>query len=51
MIKNLIFDFGQVMVRFERKYLVERFVTDPEDSKLLQKAELWKLQVLIQKQS
>jgi len=37
MIKNLIFDFGQVMVRFERKYMVERFVSDPEDSKLLQK--------------
>ena len=37
MIKNLIFDFGQVMVRFERKYMVERFVADPEDSKLLQK--------------
>ncbi len=37
MIKNLIFDFGQVMVSFKRKYMVERFVTDPEDSKLLQK--------------
>jgi putative hydrolase of the HAD superfamily len=37
MIKNLIFDFGQVMVSFERKYMVERFVTDPEDSLLLQK--------------
>lgn len=36
MIKNLIFDFGQVMVRFERKYMVERFATDPDDSKLLQ---------------
>lgn len=37
MIKNLIFDFGQVMVSFKRKYMVERFVTDPEDSALLQK--------------
>ena len=36
MIKNLIFDFGQVMVLFKRKYMVERFVTDPEDSALLQ---------------
>lgn len=36
MIKNLIFDFGQVMVSFKRKYMVEQFVTDPEDSKLLQ---------------
>ena len=37
MIINLIFDFGQVMVSFKRKYMVERFVTDPEDSALLQK--------------
>ncbi len=37
MIKNLVFDFGQVMVRFERKYMVERFVTDQDDSGLLQK--------------
>jgi len=37
MVKNIIFDFGQVMVRFERKYMVEQFVTDPEDSALLQK--------------
>ncbi len=37
MIKNLIFDFGQVMVSFKRKYMVERFVTDPDDSALLQK--------------
>jgi sugar phosphate isomerase/epimerase/FMN phosphatase YigB (HAD superfamily) len=36
MIKNLIFDFGQVMVSFKRKYMVEQFVTDPEDSALLQ---------------
>ena len=36
MIKNLIFDFGQVMVLFKRKYMVERFVTDPEDSAILQ---------------
>ncbi|MBO5702728.1 MAG: HAD family phosphatase [Clostridia bacterium] len=37
MIKNLIFDFGQVMVSFKRKYMVEQFVTDPEDSAILQK--------------
>lgn len=36
MIKNLIFDFGQVMVSFKRKYMVERFVTEPADSALLQ---------------
>ena len=37
MIKNLVFDFGQVMVSFKRNYMVEKFVTDPEDSVLLQK--------------
>lgn len=37
MIKNLIFDFGQVMVSFKRKYMVEKFVTEPADSELLQK--------------
>jgi putative hydrolase of the HAD superfamily len=36
MIKNLIFDFGQVMVSFKRKYMVEQFVQDPNDSVLLQ---------------
>lgn len=36
MIKNLIFDFGQVMVSFKRKYMVEQFIRDPEDSALLQ---------------
>ena len=37
LIKNLIFDFGQVMVSFKRKYMVERFVADADDSALLQK--------------
>ena len=37
MIKNLIFDFGQVMVSFKRKHMVEQFVTDSDDSALLQK--------------
>lgn len=37
MIKNLIFDFGQVMVSFKRKYMVEKFVTDPVDSAFLQR--------------
>ena len=36
MIKNVIFDFGQVLIHFEPEYMVGRFVTDPEDSKLLQ---------------
>ena len=36
MIKNVVFDFGQVMVHFEPKYMVEQYVKDPEDSRLLQ---------------
>ena len=36
MIKNVVFDFGQVMVHFEPKYMVERYVTDPEDVALLE---------------
>ena len=36
MIDSVIFDFGQVLVHFEPKYMVERYITDPEDSALLQ---------------
>ena len=36
MIQNAVFDFGQVMVRFEPKYMVEQYVSDPCDSALLQ---------------
>ena len=36
MIKNVIFDFGQVLVRFEPKYMTEEFVKDENDSLLLQ---------------
>lgn len=36
MIQNVVFDFGQVMVRFEPKYMVEQYVSDPDDSALLQ---------------
>ncbi len=36
MIKNIIFDFGQVLVRFEPKYMVEQYVSAPSDSALLQ---------------
>lgn len=36
MIKNLVFDLGQVMFSFKRKYMVEQFVTDADDSALLQ---------------
>ena len=36
MIKNVIFDFGQVLIHFDPKYMVEKYVTDEVDSKLLQ---------------
>lgn len=36
MIKNVIFDCGQVLIRFDPKYMVERYVNDPADSALLQ---------------
>ncbi|MBO5109513.1 MAG: HAD family phosphatase [Clostridia bacterium] len=35
MIKNVVFDFGQVLVRFEPAYMVGRYVTDEADAKLL----------------
>jgi putative hydrolase of the HAD superfamily len=37
MIKNVVFDFGQVMVHFLPKYMVELSVSDPEDADLLEK--------------
>lgn len=36
MIKNIIFDFGQVLVRFDPKYMTEKYVRYPQDSALLQ---------------
>lgn len=36
MIKNVVFDFGQVLVRFEPAYIVGRHVTDKEDAGLLE---------------
>ncbi len=33
--KNVVFDFGQVLVRFEPSYMVGRYVFDPEDARLL----------------
>ena len=36
MIKNVIFDFGQVLVRFDPNYMVTRYVTDKEDAALLE---------------
>jgi len=35
MIHNVVFDFGQVMVRFDPQYMVERYVKDPADAALL----------------
>lgn len=34
--KNVVFDFGQVMVRFEPSYMVGRYVDDKEDAALLE---------------
>ncbi len=36
MIKNVVFDFGQVVVRFEPSYMVGRYVTDAQDCRLLE---------------
>ena len=36
MIKNVVFDFGKVMVHFEPSYMVGKYVTDPTDAKLLE---------------
>ena len=36
MIKNVVFDFGQVMVHFEPSYMVGRYVTDKTDAALLE---------------
>ncbi|MBO5261884.1 MAG: HAD family phosphatase [Clostridia bacterium] len=35
MIKNVIFDFGQVLVRFEPEYMVRQYVENENDVKLL----------------
>ena len=37
MIKNIVFDYGNVMVRFEPSYMVGKYVSDEKDSKLLEK--------------
>lgn len=33
--KNVVFDFGQVLVRFEPSYMTGRYASDPEDARLL----------------
>ena len=35
-IKNVVFDFGQVIVRFEPSYMVGRYVSDEADAALLE---------------
>ena len=35
MIKNIIFDFGQVLVHFEPRYMVGKYVDDPVEAALL----------------
>lgn len=35
MIKNVIFDFGQVLVHFEPEYMVRQYINDEDDVKLL----------------
>ena len=36
MIKNVVFDFGQVLVHFQPAYMVAKYVTDEADAKLLE---------------
>ncbi len=36
MIRNVIFDFGQVMVRFDPAYMTAKYVEDPADRKLIE---------------
>ena len=36
MIKNIVFDMGQVIVKFDPKYFIDREgITDPDDRKLI----------------
>lgn len=35
MIKNVVFDFGQVLVHFEPEYMTSRYVSDEEDIRLV----------------
>ncbi len=37
MIKNIIFDFGQVLIHFEPSYMVGKYVSDERDGALLSK--------------
>ena len=35
MIKNVVFDFGQVLVRFEPEYMTGQYIKDENDIKLM----------------
>ena len=35
MIKNIVFDFGQVMIRFDSLYMTERYINEREDAELV----------------
>ncbi|MBQ8684446.1 MAG: HAD family phosphatase [Clostridia bacterium] len=35
-IKNVVFDYGQVMIHFKPAYMVGRYVSDPADARLLE---------------
>ena len=37
MIKNVVFDFGQVMIHFKPEYIVKQYVTEQNDVELLTK--------------
>ena len=34
-VKNVVFDFGQVLVHFDPSYMVGRYVSDEEDAALI----------------
>ncbi|MBO7304420.1 MAG: HAD family phosphatase [Clostridia bacterium] len=35
MIKNIVFDFGNVLIKYDPTYIVSQYVSDPEDLKLI----------------
>ena len=36
MIKNVVFDYGQVLIEFNTAYMTAQYVSDPEDAKLVE---------------
>ena len=37
MIRNIVFDYGNVMIRFEPSYMVGKYVSDADDAELLER--------------